>query len=784
VEALGIISPLCGVQPKTATPLPLKVLIVEHSPEEVSRLVAELRRAGFEPDWQQAQTEAEYLDRLQASLNLVLADDDLPEFGGLRALELLRRGGLDIPCILVSSTTGEDRAVTAMKQGATDYLIRSQLDRLGQSVSQALESARLRAERRRVDQLLLLQGTALETVADAVVITDAGGIIRWVNPAFTAQSGYPAGEAIGQNPRLLKSGQHHRAFYEHLWATLLAGGTWRGGVTNRRKDGGLYLAENAITPVRSPDGTIIHFVAIMHDVTMRTAAEEALRRSEERFRQVVENIHEVFWMTDVQQDTTLYVSPGYEAIWGRTCESRYASPHSWTENIHELDRARVLAAARARQSTGTYDESYRIVRPDGGVRWIHDRAFPVKDQSAAVTRVVGVAEDITERKKLEEQFLRAQRLESVGMLASGIAHDLNNILAPIGMVAPLLRANASDPDDLRMLDTLERCAERGAGLVRQILGFVSGIGGEPTLVQVRHLFNDIIAVARETFPKSIVIRPDVPAGLWPILANVTQIHQVLLNLCVNARDAMPHGGVLTLGAENQRLDEAAAGAIPGARPGAWLVLSVEDSGAGIPPDVLARMWEPFFTTKSAETGTGLGLSTVRGIVNTHRGFITLDTVAGRGTVFRVYLPALAATETTDSNARPAATASGHNELILFVDDEEGIRTAASTFLTRAGYRVLTAADGRSGLILFDAHAREIALVITDHDMPNLDGASLARTIRSRDPTKKIISISGLAGRAGGAGSPGTLLDAFVAKPFAADTLLQTVEQLLRRAAQA
>ncbi len=758
---------------------PLKVLIVEPSREDVERLVSELRRAGFEPEWQQVQTEAEYLERLQTGVNLVLSAYEMPQFSGLRALELLRQGGMDIPFILVSGTTGEDTAVTAMKQGATDYLIKSRLERLGQSVAQALESSRLRAERRRSEQRLLLQGTALETVADAVLITDATGIILWVNPAFTAQSGYTAEEAVGRSPRLLKSGKHEHTFYQSLWTTLLAGNTWRSGFINRRKDGRLYSAEHAITPVRSKDGVVTHFVAIMHDVTERCEAEHALRTSEERFRQVVENIHEVFWMTDVKQDATLYVSPGYEAIWGRTCESRYASPHSWTENIHELDRDRVMAAVAARRTTGIYDECYRIVRPDGGVRWIRDRAFPVRDSSEIVSRVVGVAEDITERKKLEEQFLRAQRLESVGMLASGIAHDLNNILAPIAMVAPMLRANVSDPDDLRLLDTLERCAGRGTGLVRQILGFVNGIGGEPALVQVRHLMLDIIAVATETFPKSIVVRQEVPNDLWPVLVNVTQIHQVLLNLCVNARDAMPLGGTLWLRAENLRLDVAAAAAIEGATPGAWLMLEVQDTGSGIPPDVLARIWEPFFTTKSAEKGTGLGLPTVRGIVEKHHGFITLTTDLARGTTFRVHLPAATSTFVTELPAGPSAAVRGHNELLLLVDDEDAIRSAAGSLLVQAGYRVLTAADGAAAVALFEQRAAEIALVITDHDMPVVDGAAFARTIRDRRPATKILSISGLGSSSHGAGElPGHLADGFIAKPFSGDALLNAVDQLL------
>ena len=379
----------------------------------------------------------------------------------------------------------------------------------------------------------------------------------------------------------------------------------------------------------------------------------------------------------------------------------------------------------------------------------------------------------------EDQIFRAQRLESIGMLAAGITHDLNNVLAPIGMVAPLLRTDTTSPRDLRLLDTLERCAERGAGLVRQILGFAHGIGGEPRLVQVKHLLRDITGLVTETFPKSIVFEEKFPAELWPIRANPTQIHQVLLNLCVNARDAMPKGGTLTVRAENCVLDAKAAAAFEGATPGAWLVLHVEDTGTGIPPEVLARIWDPFFTTKTTDKGTGLCLSTARGIVASHGGFITLETKLGRGTTFRVYLPAAEGAASAADVVRPLPAVRGHGELILFVDDEQSIREVAETILTRSGYRVITACDGVEAIARFATHATDVALIITDLDMPLLDGTALASAIRRLDPTKKILAMSGL-----GSTSrlqkerTGEFASAFLAKPFTVDALLDSVAPLL------
>jgi PAS domain S-box-containing protein len=513
-------------------------------------------------------------------------------------------------------------------------------------------------------------------------------------------------------------------------------------------------------------------------------AEATLRESEERFRQITETIQEVFWMTDAEDGRVIYVSPSYEKIWGRTCASLYAAPLEWGASIYPEDRDRVLAAAAAKQVAGDYDETYRIVRPDGTLRWIRDKAFPVKVPDGPVRRIVGVAQDITEQKRLQEQFLRTQRLESIGMLAAGIAHDLNNVLAPISMASALLRNQVSEHGSLRLLATLEKCAERGGGLVRQILGFVHGIGGEPRLVQVKHLIRDIGGVITETFPKSIVLGEEIEGALWPIHANPTHIHQVLLNLCVNARDAMPHGGNLTLAARNCVLDAASAAAIDGAKPGAWIMIQVADTGTGIAPEVLPRIWDPFYSTKAADRGTGLGLSTVRGIVDSHGGFIALETTPGRGTTFRVYLPAIAGSAAEDSVSSSGCGISGRGELILVVDDEQAIRDLAETILEQNGYRVITAGDGVEAIARYAAQAADIALVLTDLDMPRLDGTALAAAIRRRDPAKKILAMSGH-------GSTSRLQDVwtkefasgFLGKPFTAHELLDKVGPLLPRHAQ-
>ncbi len=384
-------------------------------------------------------------------------------------------------------------------------------------------------------------------------------------------------------------------------------------------------------------------------------------------------------------------------------------------------------------------------------------------------------------KMLEEKFLHAQRLESIGMLAAGIAHDLNNVLAPIMLAAPMLRANASNPRDLRILDTLEQNASRGAGLVKQILGFAHSTTGEFRPTQVSHLVQDIINIIEETFPRSIQLQQEISSDLWLVQGNPVRIHQVLLNLCVNARDAMSQGGTLYITATNRRFDAEQARALPGARSGAWLVIEVSDTGTGIAPNVLAHIWDPFFTTKGAEKGTGLGLSTVRGIVASHRGFITVDTQQGRGTTFRVFLPATDE-KSADSRVAPVVAAPiGQSELILVVDDNDAIRETVTAVLAKHNYRVLNASDGVEAVSLLTTHQTDIALVITDVDIPYLGGAALTRIATQLCPDLPLLLISGLSNDEKD-GSPleaaKKLAHACLLKPFAPEVLLETVHQLL------
>lgn len=545
-----------------------------------------------------------------------------------------------------------------------------------------------------------------------------------------------------------------------------------------RPDGSVVWMANRGHIERDATGAVVRMTGACVDLTEFKEMQIALRESEARFREVVETIREVFWISDVEKKRIIYVSPGYRDIWGRSGEQLYTSSRAWLEAIHTDDRERILHASLTKQADGTYDETYRVMRPDGSIRWVRDRAYPVQDANGTLVRIVGCAQDITERKELEEQFLRAQRLEAIGTLASGVAHDLNNILAPMFMIGPLLREKLSEQSDIDLLGIVESSAQRGANVVRQLLTFSRGIAGERGPLQLRHLVKEMTSIMSETFPREIGIVHQVPADLWPVVGDATQLHQVLMNLCVNARDAMAEGGRLSIDAKNLELGTTDLDGQHGVKPGRFVVITVSDSGHGMSDETKAKIFEPFFTTKAPGKGTGLGLSTVLGIVKSHGGFVTVKSRVGRGTKFHVHLPSAEAPGDLLLPVRPAESAPGHGELVLVVDDEVNVRQAMQRVLEHNGYTVLSAANGREGLGLYLLQREKIRVVVTDLMMPEMNGVALVRALRDLNPKLPIFAATGLI-----SGEKRSELDALkvtelLPKPYTSFELLEAVARAL------
>ena len=522
-----------------------------------------------------------------------------------------------------------------------------------------------------------------------------------------------------------------------------------------------------------------NLVSLALESVERRQAETSLRESEKRFRQFAETIEEVFWMTDPSGSEMIYVSPAYEKIWHRTCASLYATPLSWLELVHPDDRERISLATAAKRTRGEYDERYRIQRADGTLRWIHDRAFPVRDSHGNVLRIVGTAEDITESKQVEAQLLRSQRMESIGTLAGGIAHDLNNVLTPIMMSIELLKLQETNARRLNIFSTIENSARRGAEMVQQVLSFARGVEGRQLAVEVGRLIKEIEKITNETFLKNIQVSSRIQKDLWGVQGDPTQLHQVLLNLCVNARDAMPNGGTLKLSAVNVVLDENCTELSAEARPGRHVLIEVEDSGTGMPPEVLERIFEPFFTTKELGKGTGLGLSTTLAIIKGHHGFLRVHSEMGNGTKFQLYLPANDSAGMQDDGAVETELPRGKGELVLVVDDEITVRQIIRQTLEAFGYRVLLAADGVEASTLFTTHQGEIAAVLTDMMMPVMDGLATIQVLMRMNPQVRIIAASGLSIKDMVAKAMGAGVKHFIPKPYSAETLLKTLAQVLQ-----
>jgi two-component system cell cycle sensor histidine kinase/response regulator CckA len=418
-------------------------------------------------------------------------------------------------------------------------------------------------------------------------------------------------------------------------------------------------------------------------------------------------------------------------------------------------------------------------RRDGKMLDLLVSAAPTYDEAGEIDGFLTVATDVTEYKSLERQLLRTQRMESVGALAGGIAHDLNNVLAPIRMSLQFLKERTTDPISRRTLDSLEICVGRGADLIRQILTFARGVQGERIPVQMRHIVRDTREVILQTMPKSVELDADIAADLWMVMGDATQLQQVIMNLCLNARDAMPDGGTLSIRSKNVLLEEGDIASNLGLDPGPYLFVEVSDTGCGIPADIQTKVFEPFFTTKETGRGTGLGLSTVSAIVRNHGGRINLYSEVGRGASFKVYFPALRDAKDQAVAEAPTLNLEGNGELILLVDDEAAVRDIARLTLESRGYRVLEARDGAEGVAVYAQNRKEISIVISDMDMPVMNGTAMIRSLETINPDVRIICASGLIpSRPAPKNGPPNPLRPLLPKPYTAGELLRTVRDLI------
>ncbi len=623
-----------------------------------------------------------------------------------------------------------------------------------------------------------------DTMLHGLVHQLGNGTITAMNPAAERILGRTIAEFIGSNSI---QEEHHTIHedgspfpgQEHPAMVVLRTGqsicNVVMGVWNPQRKERRWIEVDAV-PVFAPgQASPTEVYTVFADITERKRAEAALQLQGAALAAAANAIV----ITDAQ-GTIEWSNPAFSVLSGYTGEETIG------KNPRDLVKSGQQTAAFYQElwdtiRAGQVWHGELVNRRKDGTLYSEDMTItPLRAVGHAITHFIGIKQNVTERKEMEKQLLRSQRLESVGRLAGGIAHDLNNILAPVLLAPPLLREAIRDPDTRNMVDLIETSTKRGAEIIKQLLTFSRGLKGERVPLQLSLLVREMRSLMRETFPKNITVRLQLPAEVPLVLSDTTQLHQVLMNLCVNARDAMPDGGELTLSLEALTLDTAAAAAIPGARAGSFIVLGVGDTGTGIAPEILEKIYDPFFTTKAVGKGSGLGLSTTLGIVRSHAGFIQVRSAPGQGTLFRVFLPVSKQSVLVDSTAAaelPTAP-QGHGEQVLVVDDEKHLRLMARKILEGNGYRILEAEDGAEALRLLESGNGLPQVVLTDLLMPRMDGPQLIRALRQLPVPPKIVVMGGIPPPPETLQELGLTAQAFIAKPFDAATLLNALHAVL------
>ncbi|MGB3205366.1 MAG: PAS domain S-box protein [Crinalium sp.] len=613
----------------------------------------------------------------------------------------------------------------------------------------------------------------LLTSSPAVIYTcqpDGDYYTTFVSNNVMAQLGYSPQHFL-QKPKFADS-YIHSADVPHILAELPYLFVQGHHVLEYRflhQDGSYRWIRDEMKLVRNPDGSVQEIVGAWYDITESKNTQAQLQEQ----AALLNIIRDAIVVQDLKKKI-LFCNQAAEKLYGWKAEE--AIGKNSNQLLYKTVIDRVENANQTVLQEGEWQGELYLSAKDGSEIIVDSNWTLVRDERGNPKYILTVNTDITEKKQLQTQFLRTQRMESLGTLAGGIAHDLNNVLTPILMSVQLLQLKLEDEQSQEWLDILETNVKRGAALVKQVLSFARGCEGDRKLIQVRHLISEIKQIVKETFPKYIELHTDVISDLWSVSGDATQLHQVLVNLCVNARDAMPNGGKLSISAQNIYLDENYARMNIEAKVGHYIAITVSDTGIGIKNEILDRIFEPFFTTKELGQGTGLGLSTVIGIIKSHGGFVKVSSKVGEGTEFKVYLPAVQ--ENVIEQLEHLQLPQGNGELILVVDDEAPIREITEIALQKYSYRVLTASDGIEALALYAQHKDEISLVLIDMMMPYMDGLTTIRTLKKINPNVKIIAVSGLISQFKIEDFESINVKTFLSKPYIANELLTTLHEVL------
>ncbi len=759
----------------------MKVLHLEDSPSDAELIGLLLRREWPDCAIRHVSTPKAYQAALSGSqFDIILSDYTLPGFTGLSALATAQATAPGTPFVFLSGTIGEERAVEALKNGATDYIIKDRPTRLVPAIRQAFALI-AEAERRRRSEAQLRENEErfrkiAENVAEFIALLDLDGRRLYVNPAHDATFG-PGATLLGTDAFreiLPEDRPRVRAAFEQTACTGL-------GISAEFQmtalDGSVHQIEAQGSAVRDADNRVVNILLVSRDVTARRESAARLRDQ----ASLLDKARDAIVATGTDRRIT-YWNASAERLYGWTFSEVVG--RRLDEIDLGFDATRFSAAHEQVMSSGEWRGDFRLRTKSGGTLLVESTWSLVVESDGRPRSILYIDTDVTERKKLETQLLRSQRMESIGTLAGGIAHDLNNVLTPVLLSIELLAAKVVGEEDRELIDKARISASHGAALVQQLLAYARGSDACRTKIDLRTALADLEGLVRQSLPRTIKLSVQIPEEPWAIEADATQFKQVLVNLCLNARDALPTGGRIEIVARNVTLDAAASRAHPGVQPGRFLQLSVVDTGVGIAPGILDNIFDPFFTTKASGKGTGLGLSMVAGIMKSHGGFVQVESEAGKGATFTLSFPALAAPPPVPVR-NDLQTLRGNGELILVVDDEPLVRDMLRLMLQHAGYRVVTAPDGESGVAEFRRQRSEIALAISDMMLPGISGMDVVYQIRRDDPKLPVIAISGMMG----SGAFDALLDLrprveCLAKPIPPAVLLGAVRRGLGAGAAA
>ena len=754
----------------------LRVIVVEDDEDDffITRtLLSKATGIDCDVEWEQAYEEG--IETIcSGRYDVALVDYRLGAHDGLDVLREIQQRGCRTPVILLTGQDDLEVDLQAMTAGAADYLVKGEINAplLERSIRFAQERYRAQEALRQSEARYRLLA---ENATDIISVHGPDGTCTYASPSVQTVTGYAPEQTVGSRPRDWAHPEDRARVEGATERTKAAKEDYTFAYRLRKRDGLYIWVEATSRAVRDEEtGDLREIVAVTRNITERKRAEEQIREQ----AALLDEARDAITATDLD---------GHIIYWNKSAErlTGYTASEVMGERmdvrLFDGEGAGIFLARQEAIEKGAWSGELRLLTRSGEEHSVESRWTLVRDSAGQPRSLLVINTDITERKKLEAQFLRAQRMESIGRLVGGIAHDLGNLLVPVQLGVKVLQQRADgDEKILRTLEMIQRSAERGGDMVRQVLAFARGVEGERSPIQLGQVIWEVERLTEETFSGLVDVRVEVAEDLWTVIGDATQMQQVLMNLCVNARDAMPEGGRLTIRAENCVLDEAAARMHMEAEPGDFVCITVADTGTGIPPEVADKVFEPFFTTKSVDKGTGLGLSTVYSILKSHGGFPTIYSEPEAGTTFCVYLPAAPSHHENESVAADSeAPRSGGGERVLVVDDEPYILEVMQETLKEHGYVITTACDGQEALEIFEREGGTIDAVLTDLAMPRMGGVDLIRALRAQSADVMVVAVSGMLGE-----KSREALEAgaqtLIPKPFTARKLCAILDGLLRR----